>query len=231
MQKKIFVIWSYWAWNIWDEAILETIKINFNDFEIIPALPHLPLSFFKVPLRFNILKKLRDSDLVLLWWWWLFTDSDSIEAIKIWWNTIEWANFFDKKVFVYANSVGPFYSKKAEDLTKKYLKMVDKITVRDEISKYCLKKLGIKSDVYSDPVFTYKFTKKGWGVKKIIAISLRNLNKEKFDHKQFEKYLEAKEAMWYKILFAFMEEKILKFIQNIIKKIEGYWWFLKILLN
>lgn len=154
MKKKIFVIGSYWAWNIWDEAILESIHNNlWKEFEIIPAIPHLPYSIFKIPFRLKTIFNLWTSDVVLLWWWWLFTDSDTIKAIKIWWNCINWAKLFNKKIFVYANSIWSFNTEEARNLAKKYLSKADKITVRDEISLKELEKMWLKWEVYSDPVF------------------------------------------------------------------------------
>ena len=42
--------------------------------------------------------------------------------------------------------------------------------------------------------------------KKIIAISLRNLNNWKFNFQEFEKFLKEKEKNWYQILFVAMED-------------------------
>lgn len=207
-KKKIFVIWSYWAWNIWDEAILEMIKKNlWKGFEIKEAIPHLPYSFVKIPFRTKTLKNLYQSDFVILWGWWLFTDSDSIKAIKIWWNCINWSKFFWKRIFLYANSVWPFKNEKSKQLAKKYLEKVDKITLRDDISLKEIDKMWLKWEVFSDPVFTFPINEK-WALnsmnpKKIIAVSIRN-TKEEFKHKKFNEFLEKKEKEWYQILLTSM---------------------------
>ena len=204
MKKKVFVIGSYWAGNLWDDAILESIKENLNDFEIIPCLPHLPFSIFKIPFRLQTLKNLKSCDVVLLWWWWLFSDNDTIKAIKIWGNAIKWAKYFNKKIYLYANSVWPFKSNESENLAKQYLKQVDRITVRDEISSKQIHKMWLNCNLYSDPAFTHKY-KKNWGwVKKQIAISLRRVSENSFNHEKFNKYIETKEKSGYKVTFIFM---------------------------
>jgi len=129
IKKKIFIIGSYWAWNIWDEAILQVIKEKFceKNFEVIPAFPQLPYRFFSIPFRLKTFWNLRKSDLVLLWGWGLFTDSDSIKAIKIWWKNIFWAKLFWKKIVLFTNSIWPFHQKKSQELTKKYFKKRDRL--------------------------------------------------------------------------------------------------------
>lgn len=236
-KKKIFVIGSYWAWNIWDEAILQVIKEKFSEknFEVIPAIPQLPYRFFSIPFRLKSFWNLWKSDLVLLWWWGLFTDSDSQKAIKIWWKNIFWAKLFWKKIFLFANSIWPFHQKKSQELTKKYFKKIDYFSVRDEISLKELEKIWFKWEVFSDPVFSFKIPEKiidkknfqeieekNWkkiSQKKIIAVSLRNLNNWKFNFSEFEKFLKEKEKNWYQILFVAMEnwDSIL-FEKNFYKK-------------
>jgi polysaccharide pyruvyl transferase WcaK-like protein len=222
MRKKIFIIGSYWAWNIWDETILQVITKKFQDinwwkdFEIIPAIPHLPYRFFSIPFRLKSLWNLWKSDLVLLWWWGLFTDSDSIKAIKIWWKNIFWAKLFWKKIFLFANSIWPFHQKKSQELTKKYFKKIDYFSVRDKISflelekMWFVKKWDEEKIIFSDPVFSYKILEKilekKYLNKKIIAVSLRKLNNWKFNFQEFEKFLEEKEKNWYQILFVAMED-------------------------
>lgn len=207
-KKQIFVIWSYWAWNIWDEAILKMIKKNlWEKFEIKVAVPHLPFSFLKIPFRLKTLKNLWESDFVIIWWWWLFTDWDDIKAIKIWWNCVNWAKFFWKKIFLYSNSIWPFKEKKSQILAKKYLKKIDKITLRDEISLEEIEKIWLKWEVFSDPVFDYKINEK-WALnsfepKKIIAISVREV-KENFNHKNFNLFIEKKEKEGYQIILISM---------------------------
>ena len=239
-KKKIFIIGSYWAWNIWDEAILQVIKEKFweKNINVIPAVPQLPFRFFSIPFRLKTFVNLWKSDLVLLWWWGLFTDSDSQKAIKIWWKNIFWAKLFWKKIFLFANSIWPFHEKKSFKMTKKYFEKIDYFSVRDKISFWELEKMWfVKSSnkiskneigdeekiIFSDPVFSFKISEKNnkscsdsgpavttkkWN-KKIIAVSLRNLNKKnswEFNFKEFEKFLDEKEKNWYQILFVAMED-------------------------
>ncbi len=207
MKKKVFVIGSYWAWNIWDEAILESIKENLSDFEIIPALPQLPFSIFKIPFRLQTLNKLKQCDIVLLGGGWLFTDNDTVKAIKIWGNAITWAKKYNKKIYLYANSIWPFKSESSKNLAKTYLEKVDKITLRDDISLRLIKQMWLKADVYSDPVFAHKY-KKNWGwIKKQIAISIRETSNNDFDHEKFNNFLKVKEQSGYKTTFIFMHPK------------------------
>lgn len=203
INKKIFVIGSYWAWNIWDEAILKSIQYNlWKDFDIIPAIPHLPYSIFRIPFRLRTIFNLWKSDVVLIWWWWLFTDSDTIKAIKIWWNCINWAKFFWKKIIVYANSIWSFGNNEAKNLAKKYLSKTDKITVRDAISRKEIESMWLFCEVFADPVFAFDYEDlKQISDAKIIAVSLRSYS---FNHDLFNKYLKTKESEWFKILFISM---------------------------
>ena len=72
---------------------------------------------------------------------------------------IKIAKFFHKKVYVYANGIGPIEKKIGKLLTRRVLNKVDYITLRDELSYEFVKELGVKNEnikVTSDPVFTLK---------------------------------------------------------------------------
>ncbi|MCD5382586.1 polysaccharide pyruvyl transferase family protein [Candidatus Gracilibacteria bacterium] len=223
-KKRIFLIGSYGAGNIGDEAILQVISEKFleKNIEIIPAIPHLPYRFFSIPFRLKTLWNLRKSDLVLLGGGGLFTDSDSQKAIKIWGKTIFWAELFGKKIFLFVNSIGPFYEKKSFEITKKYFEKIDFFSVRDEISFGELKKMGFAKKgeeekiIFSDPVFSFKIPEKILEKKylsefpekkhKIFAVSLRNLNNGNFNFLEFEKFLTEQEKKGDQILFVAMED-------------------------
>lgn len=185
----------------------------FEDYDIQVALPHLPYWLVSIPFRLNTILNLATADVVLLGWWGLFTDSDSIKAIKIWWNAVWWTKLFWKKLIIFANSVGPFKRSEAVSMSKKYLSKADLVTVRDSISQNELSSLGISSKVFADPVFWFPVPAVLSQTNKVLAVSLRPLSTN-FDNKSFKLFIKDQISQWYSILFVAMSGEDTKYFHN-----------------
>ena len=111
---------------------------------------------FSIP---KLIKTLKESDILLSGGGSLLQDVTSTRSIIYYLTVIKIAKFFHKKVYVYANGIGPIEKKIGKLLTRRVLNKVDYITLRDELSYEFVKELGVKNEnikVTSDPVFTLK---------------------------------------------------------------------------
>ena len=190
--EKVLIIGSYGAGNIGDEAMLDVIldKLKDKDCYVLSGdvkdtkkrhpeakdvAMHFPFglrSFFSFKW-FKSFKLLKKSDLVLVGGGGLFTDMYSFKAVLLWSWHVRLARFYNKRVILFANSVGPFRSKLAARITRKALKKCEKIIVRDELSAEVVKKLiGKDPIVGSDVVFLKKHKCTGTR-KKTAVINLR----------------------------------------------------------
>ncbi|MBT4917754.1 glycosyltransferase [Candidatus Peregrinibacteria bacterium] len=202
--EKILIIGSYGAGNIGDEAMLDVIldKLEGKECYVLSGdvkdtkkrhpeakdvAIHFPFglrSFFSFKWLKSF-KLLRKSDLVLLGGGGLFTDMYSFKAILLWCWHIRWARFYNKRVILFANSVGPFKSKLAAHITKKALKKCEKVIVRDELSAEVVKKLIGKDPVVGSDVVFLKDHKCKVERKKSALINLRPWDQDFVEIKSF----------------------------------------------
>lgn len=168
--KKIVVSGYFGFDNSGDDAILKAMVEDFKKLnkEIkITALSKNPEKTKKIygidaVDRFSIpklIKTLKESDILLSGGGSLLQDVTSTRSIIYYLTVIKIAKFFHKKVYVYANGIGPIEKKIGKLLTRRVLNKVDYITLRDELSYEFVKELGVKNEnikVTSDPVFTLK---------------------------------------------------------------------------
>lgn len=188
---KISIIGNYGINNLGDEAILHAILLSHSkmDFTVFSHNPNLTnkqyhvKSVFPLPfglrslLRGNFLrsfKTIQESDCIILGGGGLFTD-EKMKAVYLWGWHFFWGKFFNKPIFIYANSIGPLNTKSAQWIVKKILQKADAITVRDLQSAELLQKLNInRFEITADPAFlTEQILEKSQIPKKRIAISLR----------------------------------------------------------
>lgn len=86
----------------------------------------------------------------------LLQDVTSTRSLIYYLGLIRLAKFFGKKVFIFANGIGPIDNSWNRKITKDTLDQVDFITLRDQESLDFVKKLGVKNpniEVTADPVF------------------------------------------------------------------------------
>jgi len=62
--------------------------------------------------------------------------------------------WINKKVVIFAQGIGPLNSNVAQNIVKNLLKYCSYVTVRDENSLKLLEKLGIKSELVCDPIYS-----------------------------------------------------------------------------
>lgn len=168
--KRLLILGYYGFDNSGDDAILKAIVNDFkklnNDLELIALSKNPEKTKREYGIdsydRFNILKvikALKHTDLFISGGGSLLQDITSTRSIIYYLFMIFLAKEMGKKVFVYANGIGPISKGFNRFLTKSILNKVDFITLRDYKSYDFVKKLGVKNKnimVTTDPVFSLK---------------------------------------------------------------------------
>lgn len=97
----------------------------------------------------------------------LLQDETTIFNVAVWLRYLRYARRREKKICIYANSIGPVHSRWNRALIRKHLQGVDLITLRDENSAKLLEEIGIggKEKVYvtADPVFSMSWEREDRG--------------------------------------------------------------------
>lgn len=86
----------------------------------------------------------------------LMQDSTSTKSLLYYLTIINIALAFGKKVMLYANGIGPLFSRKNRERVKRALSRVDVITLRDSEALQELENIGVKGphiEVTADPAF------------------------------------------------------------------------------
>lgn len=162
--KKILLSGYYGFDNFGDDAILhviiEDIKKNIPEAEItvLSATPQRTETLYKVKAinRFDFKKvysAIKASDVLISGGGSLLQDITSFKSLVYYLAIIFTAKMLNKKVFIYAQGIGPIKSKIGQILTHYVLNKADKVTVRDNDSKAFLDYLDVKAVVTADPVW------------------------------------------------------------------------------
>lgn len=166
--KKLVVSGYFGFDNSGDDAILKAMVSDFKKLNkdiSITALSNNPskteeiyhinaVDRFKVT---EVWKTLKESDMLLSGGGSLLQDFTSTRSIIYYLAVILMAKIQGKKVYVYANGIGPIDKGFSRFLTKFVLNRVDYITLRDKLSEKFVKNLGVKNNnikVTADPVFS-----------------------------------------------------------------------------
>ncbi|MGI5948690.1 polysaccharide pyruvyl transferase CsaB [Peptoniphilus sp.] len=166
--KKIVMSGYFGFDNSGDDAILKAMVADFkkvNKDLFLTALSNNPEKTRKVyginaVNRFKVSevwKTLGECDIFLSGGGSLLQDFTSTRSIIYYLAVILMAKMRKKKVYVYANGIGPIDKGFSRFLTKFVLNRVDFITLRDSFSQEFVKKLGVKNKnilVTADPVFS-----------------------------------------------------------------------------
>ncbi|HSH35942.1 polysaccharide pyruvyl transferase CsaB [Schnuerera sp.] len=166
--KRILISGYYGFDNSGDDAILKAIvkDIKKKDNSIgITVLSNNPIFTEKVygikaVNRFKmkkVIKAIKECDLFISGGGSLLQDITSTRSLLYYLTLMKLANKLKKPIMIYANGIGPINKKTNRILTKRTLKKVDLITLRDEDSKVFLEELGVQNNnifVTADPVFT-----------------------------------------------------------------------------
>lgn len=163
--KKRFVLSGYFGFkNFGDEAILSVLVNKLQEYKhritVISSNPNYTRSKFKhirsvQTFDFSsIIGSIAKSDCLISGGGSLLQDVTSFKSLIYYLTIIFIALFFNKKVIIFAQGIGPINNPISRWLTKNILKHCTYISVRDFKSQQILTKWGIKSDLLCDPVFS-----------------------------------------------------------------------------
>lgn len=159
---------------------------------------------FKKPLQ--ILKAILKNDILISGGGSLLQNKTSNFSLFYYLFIIFLAKIFSKKVIIFAQGFEPIFGAFEQFVTKKILKTVDFISVRDENSKKLLKSWNIDSTLVSDPVYSLAENIEPFPLKDDLIVQLRSF---KGIDKEFIKNLASSIARYYdgKIsVFSFQDE-------------------------
>lgn len=225
---QISLLTATWHYNLGDELILlqeynilkeRFVGASFNIFtyeeksSLLPKekhikyIPYFPKNIRKKPIEnlkflWENIKAIYKSNLVIIWGWWLIYDKE----IQKWGSPIwQWklrillAKILLKKIIWLAVGIS-YPENKANNLKFLFSRKETIISVRDKKSHETLEKIGIKSSILDDSVFSYEPKKHSNNKSNLIWISLRRwyLDHEQENIKQIVLFLSRK---WYDIVF------------------------------
>lgn len=237
---KISLLTATWHYNLGDELILlqeynilrekfQGAEFNIFTYEekssLLPKednikyIPYFPKNIRKKPIEnlkylWENISAIAKSNLIIIWGWWLIYDKE----IQKWGSPIwQWklrillAKIFFKKIIWLAVGIS-YPENKAKSLKFLFSGKKTLVSVRDKKSHETLEKIGIKSNILDDSVFSYEPKNKSkislidsgsrpeWQKLGLIWISLRRwyLDHEQDNIKQIILYLSRK---WYDIVF------------------------------
>lgn len=169
-RKRFNVVMSgyYGFGNAGDEAILQSIHQNISrsggdiSITVLSSDPedtksrygYAAVDRFKV---YSVIKALKNCEALVSGGGSLLQDHTSTRSLFYYLMIILVAEFFNKKVMVYANGIGPVRKKINRKLVRRIVGRADIITLRDDVSSAELQSMGVKRDdilVTADPVFT-----------------------------------------------------------------------------
>ena len=146
--------------NFGDEAIAHVLseklkKDGAEKVTLISSNPEKTKVLYKVDScpMLKFLPALIGSDVLVSGGGSLLQDVTSLKSLIYYLIVIYSALFLRKKVWIYAQGIGPINSKVGQILTKFALKKAEKISVRDQKSQELLKSWGIESELVKDPIF------------------------------------------------------------------------------
>lgn len=183
MEEHILFSGYYGFDNSGDDAILQAIiqDIRKQDpskkLTVLSYNPNRTSAIYNVDAaqRFHlksVIRAIKDTDLLISGGGSLLQDVTSSRSLYYYLSIILIAKFYNKKVYVYANGVGPIEGKLNRKMTKYVLNKVDLITLRDEDSYETIRSLGVtkpKTLVTSDPVYSLDNIDR----KKVLKIMMR----------------------------------------------------------
>ena len=166
MTKKLLLQGYYGFDNSGDDAILKAIVDNLKSlgkYEItaLSKSPEKTKSSYDINAvdRFSLPKvmaAMKETDLFVFGGGSLLQDVTSSRSLFYYLFLIRLAKFYGKKVFVFANGIGPIDKGMNRYFTRKILDRVDYITLRDKGSLSYVKYMGVTNPnikVTADPVF------------------------------------------------------------------------------
>lgn len=169
MARSLVLISGYYGFdNLGDEAILEQLlsevkaaSIKPDDIVVLSNNPIKTRTQFAVQTvnRWKlkeIIALLPRTKLFISGGGGLFQDTDSLKSIVYYGGLISLARLFGSKILIYAQGLGPLNRSISRSLTKQFLQLADRISVRDDNSYAQLEEWGFKAKSIrtADPVWT-----------------------------------------------------------------------------
>ncbi len=158
---KICISGYYGFKNFGDETILSVLINHFNEHEItvFSSNPEFTSDTYNVKsvrsFDFKkVMQSIKNTDILISGGGSLLQDVTSLKSLVYYSLIIAMALFFNKKVIIFAQGIGPIGNKFAQIIVKNLLKHCALVTVRDENSFNLLKNWGISAKLVCDPVFS-----------------------------------------------------------------------------
>lgn len=160
--KKILISGYYGFDNFGDEAILDVLVKKIREFT--PFITVLSKNPVKTRELYKVMSTLFCCPCIALWRLMscdvlisgggsLLQDVTSLKSLLYYLCVINIALFYNKKVIIFAQGIGPINSRFGSWLTKNTLKKCTLVTVRDEKSLFLTRGWGIKANLVCDPLF------------------------------------------------------------------------------
>ena len=165
MAKKVVISGYYGCDNFGDETILKVLvdklKEENADVTVLSLNPEKTKALHKVKTvkSFDLLKvitTIMKSDVLISGGGSLLQDATSLKSLLYYLFVISVAEFFHKKVMIFAQGIGPINNKFGQNWCKKLLKKATCVTVRDDKSLFLLRGWGINTERVVDPLFALK---------------------------------------------------------------------------
>lgn len=186
---KVAISGYYGFKNFGDEAILSVLVNHLKTFE------NADITVFssdieytekiygvKAVKRFNlkdVIKTIQNCDVLVSGGGSLLQDVTSLKSLIYYAFIIALGLLFNKKVIIFAQGIGPLNSNIAQNIVKNLLKYCSYVTVRDENSLKLLEKLGVKSELVCDPIYSLDI--KSVPQNGVIGVQLREFKTMNFE--------------------------------------------------
>lgn len=163
--KKVLISGYYGFDNFGDEAILGVLVKKLRelkvDVRVLSSNPKKTASLYNVKSTLSfclprVIFKIINCDVLISGGGSLLQDVTSLKSLLYYLFVINTALFFNKKVIIFAQGIGPINNKFGAFLTKNTLKKCSLVTVRDEKSLFLLRGWGLKPELVCDPLFDTK---------------------------------------------------------------------------
>ena len=181
MTKRVVISGYYGFGNFGDEAILSVLidrlkKIGLEIVVLSSNPRKTSMDYFVNSINsfdfYQVTGLLKQSDILISGGGSLLQDVTSLKSLLYYLWVIFTALRYRKKVIIFAQGIGPINNKIAKFFTGQILKHCTYVSVRDAKSHALLEKMGVKSNLLCDPIFSLDFKKsKNSGC---IGIQLRN---------------------------------------------------------
>ncbi len=162
MSKKVVISGYYGFDNFGDEAILhvllENLKKEKHDITVLSKNPEKTAEKYNIKAKqtfslWQVFASVFKSDVLISGGGSLLQDVTSTKSLIYYLFVIKLAQFFRKKVIIFAQGIGPVNNKFLQWQTKRTLKKCSYITVRDDKSLFLLRGWGLKPVLVNDPVW------------------------------------------------------------------------------